>query len=818
MSVVHLAYSMATIEKLPLLDPSSVFGRGGFGELFPDPRDQTRCIKVLKTPLTGSAADAIIRLVNVLKWARPSDALTMTTRFAWPLEVFGTTDAVVGFTMPRSPTSTRFTLTAGRSSREQDLQAKFLMDDAYWNSRAISSPKPDFSTGDRIEIFLDLAYSVMVLHENGLTYGDISSNNVAIRAEATPGVFLFDADSIISASDRAAQPLVSPGWEVGDQLNPIEIDRARIALFGMRLFVEVPSARTDADSLQTIESLLGQAASQSFKSAVETGGEQDFDALLSAVRARREGRRAREAFDAAVESRFARWVIRESDHATNLPDRRLVDEAVHQLQVEQAIASLGGHKKRLRVARTKLARSNFELDIPPMISLPNPPTTDEALKELVFEAMFEEVANHLVSEGLGTLEQHSWTSRAVRRALIEGEAPQVQVTSGVGTASVRIWWPIDQFVNAAKLTISFPGGDSESELHRGDADSQMTREVTLPSGGPVSVQVRAGSVSPSGVTVWSDRTIDRHVEVSPIPRPTVAITSPRTIDPTPTASVATVYDPEAERQRLLLERLQREQEEEEARRARRRRAALIALGVICLALPAGWLGWQFIVEPQRSLDGVAGYVNRPYDSTPELQPPTDVANLTVRSDGRRIDLSWSPARTAAGTLPRRYEVAQIDLDTGKMTNFFAGANNKISLVDVPAGTYSFEVRPQWSSTLSGDPVSGPSVEISPASRRAPEFLPVGVVIGIDDSGPFIERETDDDNTYRAIWFTPEGQASEIDGLAAGRTAIGVGEPGTWSFKIGARDINGAVVVSLPRLIIPADHPSTNRTSTPMEAP
>lgn len=809
---------MATIEKLPLLDPSSVFGRGGFGELFPDPRDQTRCIKVLKTPLTGSAADAIIRLVNVLKWARPSDVLTMTTRFAWPVEVFGTTDSVVGFTMPRSPASTRFTLTAGRTTREQDLQAKFLMDDAYWRSRAVSSPKPDFSTGDRIEMFLDLAYSVMVLHQNGLTYGDISSNNIAIRAESTPGIFLFDADSIISSSDRATQPLVSPGWGVGEQLDPIQIDRARMALFGMRLFVEVPSASTSADSLQRIESVLGGAAGQAFKSAIETGGEQEFDTLLGAVRARRDTRRGREAFDAAVESRFARWVIRESDHATHLPDRRLVDEAVHQLQVEQAIASLGGNKARLRVARTKLARSNFELDIPPMISLPNPPTTDEALKELVYEAMFEEVANHLVSEGLGTLEHHSWTSRAVRRALIEGESPQVQVTTGTGTASVRIWWPIDQFVNVAKLTISFPGGDSESELHRGDADSQMTREVTLPSGGSVSVQVRAGSISPSGVTVWSDRTIDREVEVPPIPRPKVATKSPQSIDPSPVASVATVYDPEAERQRILLERLQREREEAEARSARRRRAVLIAICVIGLALPAGLLSWKFILQSPNSLDGVAGYVNRPHDHIPDLPPAKEVTNLTVRSDGRRVDLSWSPARTAAGTLPRRYEVAQINLDAGSRTVFFAGTNNKISLVNLPVGTYSFEVRPQWSSTLSGLPVSGPSVEISPASRRAPEFLPAGVFLGIDDSGPFVERAGDDVYTYRAIWFTPDGQASEIDGLSAGRTAVGVGEPGTWSFKIGARDVNGAVVVSLPRMFIPADHPSINRNSTPMEAP
>lgn len=808
---------MATIESLPLLDPQTIIGRGGFGELFADPRDNSRCIKVLKTPLTGPSAAGIIRLVNVLKWACPSDALTLTTRFAWPVEVFGAVDAVVGFTMPRSPASTRFSLTAGRRTSEQDLQAKYLMDDGYWRSAAISSPKPDFSTADRIEIFLDLAYSVMVLHRNGLSYGDISSNNIAIRAEETPGVFLFDADSIVPVKERAATPLVSPGWEVADTLDPLEIDRARMALFALRLFVEQPTASATPDALNTLEMSLSSGVAHTVANALDTGGDREFDELLKALRARRDPARARAAFDAAVDSRFAKWVIRESDHATYAADHRLVDEAVNQLLVEQAVASLAGQRRRSKITRDKLARSSFLLDIPPVISLPNPPKTEAALKELVYEAMFEEVASHLVSEGLGTLDSHSWTSRAVQRALVEGEDPQLQVTHSIGQASVRVWWPVDQFVNVAKLVISYPGGVSENELRRGDADSQMTRELTLPSGGNVQVEVTAGSVSPAGVTVWSDRSVSSDITVAPLPRPDRPVVSTLGGASTQSASVATVFDPEAERQRLLLERLQREQEEAEARQQRRRKRGLIAASVLAVLGIGGGATWWFLGDSARGTADIASYLERPFDDASALGYPKDVSNISVLINGDQIDLAWSPALTTTGAEPDQYRVIRTDLDSGASIQRIAGQRARFTFFDVPAGRYTVEIRPEWLGADSGNSVSTAEISITPSGRRAGELLPAGLRLGFDDNGLFVqssERLPNSATEYRVVWAGPDRLLRGNVLINPGRTDLAADASGTWSVSIRVYSEGRQQVVQLPRVSIPVDHPSIRQPSTP----
>ena len=808
---------MATIESLPLLDPQTIIGRGGFGELFPDPRDNTRCIKVLKNPLTGLSAAGIIRLVNVLKWACPSDALILTTRFAWPVEVFGTSDAVVGFTMPRSPSSTRFSLTAGRRTSEQDLQAKYLMDDGYWRSAAISSPKPAFSTGDRIEIFLDLAYSVVVLHRNGLSYGDISSNNIAIRAEETPGVFLFDADSIVPVKERAASPLLSPGWEVGDALDPLEIDRARMALFALRLFVEQPTATTTPDSLAAVEALLSSGVSHTIENAFASGGDREFDDLLKALRARRDPARARSAFDAAVDSRFAKWVIRESEHATHAADHRLVDEAANQLLVEHAIASVAGHRRRSKISRDKLSRSSFLLDLPPVISLPNPPKTEAALKELVYEAMFEEVASHLVSEGLGTLDSHSWTSRAVQRALVEGEDPQLQVTHSIGHASVRVWWPVDQFVNVAKLLISYPGGVSESELRRGDAESQMIRELTLPFGGRVKVEVTAGSVSPSNVTIWSDRSVGHEVTVAPLPSPDRPVVSTLEGSSTQSASVATVFDPEAERQRLLLERLERERDEEVARRQRRRKRSLTAASVLAVLGLGGGTAWWFLADDARGTADIAGYLGRSLDDASALGFPRDVSGISVLLNGDQIDLAWSPARTTTGAKPDYYRVILTDLNSGAEIERIAGPDARFTFFDIPVGSFAIAIGPEWLGEDSGKTISVPVLEIRPAGHRSSEFLPAGIQLGFDDNGLFIQSNEivlNSSSEYRVVWRGPDRRARGNVLINSGRTDLATDAPGRWSASIRVTSEARQQFVPLPSVIIPTDHPSIRQPSTP----
>ena len=86
--------------------------------------------------------------------------------------------------------------------------------------------------------------------------------------------------------------------------------------------------------------------------------------------------------------------------------------------------------------------------------------------------MFEEIAGHLVAEGLGALEDHGWLERAVQHALVETSGPELLVKTQRGSLSSQTWWPASQFVNYMQLHITHPSGTHEVEMRRGDASEQ----------------------------------------------------------------------------------------------------------------------------------------------------------------------------------------------------------------------------------------------------------------------------------------------------------------------------------------------------------
>ena len=67
---------MATTSTLPVLDPETVIGRGGFGTIYAHPEDSEKCIKVLSKPLNEAASLHLPLLNDVVRWARPSDVDT----------------------------------------------------------------------------------------------------------------------------------------------------------------------------------------------------------------------------------------------------------------------------------------------------------------------------------------------------------------------------------------------------------------------------------------------------------------------------------------------------------------------------------------------------------------------------------------------------------------------------------------------------------------------------------------------------------------------------------------------------------------------
>ena len=98
---------------------SEQIGRGGFATVFRDPRNPLgTCIKKFNDPIIDQRASHLIYLSEFAYWARPSDAQLIQESFSWPLELFGTTNEIWGYTMPLAPDDAYIELrAAGRNSR-----------------------------------------------------------------------------------------------------------------------------------------------------------------------------------------------------------------------------------------------------------------------------------------------------------------------------------------------------------------------------------------------------------------------------------------------------------------------------------------------------------------------------------------------------------------------------------------------------------------------------------------------------------------------------------------------------------------------------
>lgn len=471
--------------------------------------------------MLGEEARSLIRLAEIARWARPSDVQQLVTRFAWPIEIFGDEDGVHGYTMPLAPNSCYFELTVAKRTKRETLQIKFLTDDSYWRSAAVTGPKPNVSYQDRLEIAIDCLDSMEVLHRHGLAYGDISGNNIVARMDARPGVFFFDADSITTVDLRNASPLVSPGWETPEGLDPLSIDRSRFAILVFRLLVEQPNAKPDWDTIDLLPPNDKNVFGPSLVRCYFAGLEADFMNLAKLMRDVREDARDQRALQGALDNGFARWVLREKAEAKTAQDRRIVTWAEAQLAFESDVDIAVGLEYRKLLRRNKLMRNEFVLDVRPRIELSKTPSTSEELHQLIYDALFVEITSHFSSAGLGRLETDPWLERAIQHAHYEVGSEPVTYVTRLGEADIKFSWPVLPFVNCAKLMIESSGHRQELTLRRSEAGEAPLRLVKAPNGANCRVVLSLGSESPSGLRVYCPPKDDVKFSIPAIPAPVI---------------------------------------------------------------------------------------------------------------------------------------------------------------------------------------------------------------------------------------------------------------------------------------------------------
>ena len=600
--------TMSNLPALPPIDPSAKINSGAFGTLYRDPRNPAHCIKVLKDPMLGEEARSLIRLAEIARWARPSDVEQLVTRFAWPIEIFGDDDAVHGYTMPLAPNSCYFELTVAKRTKRETLQIKFLTDHSYWRSAAVTGPKPNVSYQDRLEIAIDCLDSMEVLHRHGLAYGDISGNNIVARMDARPGVFFFDADSITTVDLRNASPLVSPGWETPEGLDPLAIDRSRFAILVFRLLVEQPNVKPDWETIELLPPNDKKVFGEALVRCYFTGLEDEFMNLAKLMRDVREDARDQRALQAALDNGFARWVLREKAEAKTAQDRRIVTWAEAQLAFEIEVDAAVGLEYRKLLRRNKLMRNEFVLDVRPRIELSKTPSTSEELHQLIYDALFVEITSHFSSAGLGKLETDPWLERAIQHAHYEVGSEPVSYVTRLGEADIKFSWPVLPFVNCAKLTIESGGHRQELTLRRSEAGEAPLRLVKAPNGANCRVVLSLGSESPSGLRIYCPPKDPVNFSIPAIPTPVVPNRNQGGVlgQGAPHGQGAPIFD--------FVDPVEEERNRLEAIRLTKVKRLKIAATSICAIVVATFLGlfaynryteevdrsplWSFVVESQ----------------------------------------------------------------------------------------------------------------------------------------------------------------------------------------------------------------------------
>lgn len=751
---------------LPDIAGAQQIGSGGAGTLYSDPSDPTRCIKVLKNAVVGERAQALHRLADISRWARPSAAEFLKTRFAWPLQIFGTGTAIEGYQMPLAPASAYFDLTVGRTTKRSLLQGKFLSDANYWQGAAISSAQPQVDLLDRLEIAIDLIDSFTALHDLDFWYGDVSTNNIAVRLDQPAGVFILDVDSVIPSSLFENQ-LTTPGWDVPGHLATFDIDRSKCAIFVVRLLLEDPRLVPSTDSLAVLPASVRQHIEKPLIQVYNDGGRQAFDDLSVGLRRCRSRDREARALDVALRSRFARAVMREADAAVTSGERSTVWKAEAQIAFELDVEAATGARFRTLLRRNESGQQTFRLDVRPRVEFVVAPQTNEELRQVIYEAKFEEIASHLSSVGLGNLESDPWLPRAVQHAMVEMALPTPALMLRPGEASLRVAWPARSWVNCARLRFVSGGDFQEEVIVRPTDDATLERVVNDDRSSDCSIEVCYGVRSRAGLQVFQPEAQawrrDFTIPLPPRPEPNVR---------RPALSSAQA---EQGPSRLLVDPVAEASRRAEAERQRKKRLYsqfAAAAVVFVLVITGGFLfirgsddqttvretleleftaqGMVLRWPPTRgdaravafdgSFDGVTwssllpltdiaarrnrvlvspevfgdlppmlriGFVDRSgetdYDVWPDIRERGIIGYPSVRSTSGGLQLNWRTALTATGRWPQSYIVAYQREGTNIWYSSFTRTRNFV-IPDVPKDTVvSVRVSAIFDSGPVGDP-------------------------------------------------------------------------------------------------------------------
>lgn len=215
--------------KISTLHVGPRLGGGGQGDVFELPDDPEHLVKRYRPEIAVNEA-GLVALVDWRAGLPPKDGAIIAKHTAWPQEIVDCEDGTFGIIMKRAAAS--FWHTVEDEKLPRDLSWAYLQDSARF--AGLTTPPPRAA----VQLMIQLATVLDVLHRNGVVYGDLSATNVLWTGGTAPNLFVIDCDAAhVEGGPRALDVAQTPLWSCPwPGVEGRERDEFKLALAFLRLY------------------------------------------------------------------------------------------------------------------------------------------------------------------------------------------------------------------------------------------------------------------------------------------------------------------------------------------------------------------------------------------------------------------------------------------------------------------------------------------------------------------------------------------------------------------------------------------------------
>jgi len=446
-------------ERIPQL-PNVSWRDGGEASIFQHPQERDILVKVFRgnqknLPRVGAAAERLRDLWSLSEGLSPSQSRRLSDSFSWPTVLYGQSlDRIDGVGIRRAADEFWLTYTTVHETINTVQNIAFL-GPALSKPAIVKAPYTSTSLEIRIEIVLELLWSMKVLWELGFRYCDYSENNILWAFHPRPKIFIIDVEG---CARPGTSENFSPGWEpLTSQLGyTLETDRSQCALVVWRILAGNMQKAPPVSDADSPASSLRKNTVQLITELRQTGAADLIDLLIIELKQYRAKVLEDIAFEWAITTKYAKTVL---DYSPRNPDTRqaqIIQDAIEQKRLEEEIL-----QSDVRFRRAKLNRaipvSGFEFDISEQTSNLQLQQDSELLREMALVGNFEDIAEVFVNEA-DCMELNQVVRRSIQVALSHAGGVTMQYIGPTNSNDQRFeWdWPGADYANCARIEVVGP--------------------------------------------------------------------------------------------------------------------------------------------------------------------------------------------------------------------------------------------------------------------------------------------------------------------------------------------------------------------------